>query len=298
MKAKTLAAALAIGFVGTFCEPGAIAQGFHNWPGGGMGSPAESTDSYLGVIFSEIRAEDAEMLKLPDERGARIEEVVEHSPAEACGLQEMDVIVSWNGSRLESGRQLKRLVSETPPGRTVALDVVRDGAIIELNPEIGRHQRSSNSVGEAPWFPLPNWHPSPGTPDLRHEPNWEAIEEYSRRPKLGVMLQRLNQQFGDFLGVEQNKGVLVFEVIENTPAESAGFLAGDVIVAVGDEQTDTPQDVQRRIREASGTVEIHIVRNRTPDVLSVELHEIPSGNADIIQPENSGEKAMYPKSAM
>jgi serine protease Do len=295
-----------LGLAGILFSTCASAQNFHGWPGGGALSPTEASDSFLGVYFDEVTGEDVETFRLPDERGAKVLGVMENSPAEESGLMEEDVIVSWNGARLESGRQLKRLVGETPPGRSVKLKVIRGGSEVELDAEIGTRDNVLGGSPVNPWFqqgtPFPNWHPPIDEPDIRHEPDWNAFEEHSSRPKLGVMLQSLTEQFGEFLGIEGDKGAIIFEVIEDTPAQSAGLRAGDVIVAIEDEKMDTPLDVQKKISDSSGTVEVRIVRNKVEDIVKVELNDTNSVNADVDLPADAQieeeEPVQYPKSAM
>jgi len=295
-----------LGLAGILSSTCTFAQNFHGWPGGGFGATEQTADSFLGVYFGEVTGEDVETFQLPDERGARVLGVMEDSPAEASGLLENDVIVSWNGARLESGRQLKRLVNETPPGRKVTLDVIRDGSEVELNAEIGLRDGSQNNARSNPWFqqgnPVPNWHPQIDEPDIRHEPDWNTFEEHSSRPKLGVMLQSLTEQFGEFLGIEGDKGAIIFEVIEDTPAQSAGLRAGDVIVSIENQEMETPLDVQRKISESSGTVELRIIRDKSEDTVMVELNDTNAVNADVDLPTEGGaeqeEPVQYPKSAM
>src|SRR5262249_23925442 len=50
------------------------------------------------------------------------------SPAEKSGLKENDVIVSFNGRRVDSVRELQRLLNETPADRSVQIEVIRGGA--------------------------------------------------------------------------------------------------------------------------------------------------------------------------
>ncbi len=93
--------------------------------------------SFLGIHGDEVNEETVERLNLPGEYGAHVVKVVEESAAEKAGLQEDDVIVGYNGRRVESMAQLRRLITETPVGRTVALTIVRNGVKQEVNTELG-----------------------------------------------------------------------------------------------------------------------------------------------------------------
>src|SRR5690348_13252096 len=83
---------------------------------------------YLGVYLEEVTPERSKELGLREERGAIVMKVVTGSPAEKSGLKENDVIVSFNGRRVDSVRELQRLLNETPPDRAVQIEVVRGGS--------------------------------------------------------------------------------------------------------------------------------------------------------------------------
>jgi membrane-associated protease RseP (regulator of RpoE activity) len=88
---------------------------------------------HLGVVLDEVAADDVSRLKLAEERGARVEDVVEGSAAEKAGVKKDDVIVAFQGERVSSAAQLRRLVRETPPGRQVSIEVSRDGSLQRLS---------------------------------------------------------------------------------------------------------------------------------------------------------------------
>src|ERR1700680_4404351 len=94
--------------------------GFGSEEGGG-GS------SYLGVDIADVSPERLGELKLKEEHGAEVTMVDQDAPAGKAGLHEHDVIVSLNGTAVESAAQLRRMIKETPPGRVVSLGVSRDG---------------------------------------------------------------------------------------------------------------------------------------------------------------------------
>lgn len=91
-------------------------------------SQGQTTGSgYLGVFLADLSETRAKELNLTEARGAVVGKVKEESPAEKAGLSENDVILSYNGQRVESKAALNRLLTETPPGRSVTLGISRDG---------------------------------------------------------------------------------------------------------------------------------------------------------------------------
>src|SRR5258708_22046842 len=88
---------------------------------------------YMGVGVLEVTSENMGALKLKEERGVEVVSVNSESPASKAGLNEHDAILDYNGTRIESVEQFKRLISETPSGRTVKLLISRDGATQSVN---------------------------------------------------------------------------------------------------------------------------------------------------------------------
>jgi C-terminal processing protease CtpA/Prc len=99
-----------------------------------------SDTSYLGVFLEEVTSERAKELNLSEERGAVVMKVVTGGPAEKAGLKENDVIVSFNGRRVDSVRELTRLLGETPAGRNVSIEVIRGGGHQTLTATLSKRE--------------------------------------------------------------------------------------------------------------------------------------------------------------
>src|ERR1700722_4044262 len=84
--------------------------------------------SFLGVGIQEINSDRAKQLNLTEEAGVEVTYVEANSPAAAAGLKTGDVVVQYNGQRIEGTEQFTRLVLETPEGREVKLQIFRGGA--------------------------------------------------------------------------------------------------------------------------------------------------------------------------
>ena len=85
------------------------------------------TASYLGVDIADITSDRLGSLKLKEEKGVEVTMVDQDAPAGKAGIKEHDVILSMNGTTVESKTQLQRMIHETPPGRLVTLGLSRDG---------------------------------------------------------------------------------------------------------------------------------------------------------------------------
>jgi len=248
-----------------------------------------NSGSYLGVHIREVRAEDVDRLDLREERGALVTDVPDEGPAAEAGLQTDDVIVSWNGARVESAAQLRRLVGETPAGRSVDLGYVRGGdqrtAVVELADRTSSVARWSprgerESLGDA-------------RSHLRELLDGRGnFQLFMQGGRLGIGIQNLGDQLAEYFGADDG-GVLVTSVREDSPAAEAGLRAGDVILRVDDERVEDPRDLVREIgRSDAGEIELRILRDRQERTISATLPERPdgtrrlrSGNALFFGPE-------------
>lgn len=102
----------------------------------------------------------------------------------------------------------------------------------------------------------------------------------SGRGRLGVRVEKLNDDLAQALGAAGDKGVLVVEVIEDTPAQKAGLRAGDVIVRVGTRDVDSPDEMVKALagRDA-GNVDLTIVRKGARREIQAELDSRGEGIA-------------------
>ena len=254
--------------------------------------------SYFGIYIREVTNEDVERLDLREERGALVSEVPEEGPAAEAGLRTDDVIVSWNGSRVESAAQLRRLVSETPAGRTVELGYIRDGrqqaASVELadrSPSVARLLPRGEIDGEV----RARLEESLGDARYRLRSLGDGAGSFHvlmQGGRLGVGVQSLSDQLAEYFGASSG-GVLVTTVREDSPAAEAGLRAGDVILRLGDEQVEDPGELVREIgRAEAGQIELGILRDRQERTLRATLPErsegergMRSGNAYFFGPQ-------------
>ncbi|MGA2880404.1 MAG: PDZ domain-containing protein [Bryobacteraceae bacterium] len=218
--------------------------------------------TYLGVNLAEIDANRAKELKLKEDYGVEISRVEENSPAEKAGVKAGDVVLEYNGQRVEGMEQFGRMVRETPPGREVKLTISRNGATQTLLAVLGsRKYRFSGNF--PPGFEVPEFH----MPDI------PQIFTTIRSPMLGVEAESLGTQLGVYFGVKD--GVLVRSVLDNTPAQKAGIKAGDVITKVDGMAVSAPSELSNAVRAASAkkTYAIELVRDRKPVTVSVNVED-------------------------
>jgi len=225
--------------------------------------------SYLGIGVAEIDAERAKALKLAEERGVEITRVEPDSPADKAGLKQGDVVLEYNGQRVEGTEQFVRMVRETPPGRKVTLLVSRNGATQIISATVGKREARAWALG--PEFEANMERLRENMRNLRIEIDAPRAYISWRSSMLGVEAESLTPQLAEFFGVKE--GVLVRAVIKGTPAEKAGVKAGDVITKVDGEAVRTPNQIASRLRSLreKRTFPLTVVRNHQETTLTVTI---------------------------
>jgi len=226
--------------------------------------------SFLGVNVAEVDGDRARELKLKEERGVEIKKVEAGSPAEKAGLKESDVVLEYNGQRVEGTESFIRMVRETPVSRTAKLLISREGSTQTLTATIGQRKDAPFSRGFS--LAMPPVPPVPPMPPMPHIDVPRSVMTV-RTPRVGLETESLSGQLADFFGVKE--GVLVRAVDKDSPAEKAGFKAGDVILRVDGHQVNRPRDVSDEFRNSweKKTVSVVVVRNKKEMTLNVELPE-------------------------
>lgn len=231
--------------------------------------------SWLGVGVKEITSERARALNLKDEHGVEITTVEPDSPADKAGLKPGDVVLEYNGQRVEGTAQFVRFVRETPPGRTVRLTVFRNGSTQTVSATIAERRGRAfrfRTPGAEEEFDI-------RIPRIEALPDVPRVTMSWRTGLLGIEGEPLrDSQLGDFFGVRD--GVLVRSVLKGTPAEKAGLKAGDVIVRVDDRKVSEPRDITSALRAARDasktTLPVVVVRERKEMTLQVTLENEPA----------------------
>jgi len=218
--------------------------------------------TYLGVNLAEVNADRARELKLKEPYGVEITRVEEGSPAEKAGLKSGDVVLEYNGQRVEGMEQFGRLVHETPAGREAKLLISRAGVTQSMSATLGT-RKGKTLTGNFPGIAIPEIH----LPDI------PQIFTAWRSPMLGVEAESLGSQLAAYFGVKD--GVLVRAVIKDSAAEKAGIKAGDVITKIDATSVTTPSEVSGAVRSASAkkTFPVELVREHKDMTINVNIED-------------------------
>ena len=137
-------------------------------------------------------------------------EVIEKSPAAAAGLQSGDIITALDGKAIDSPSMLRNLVAQTPVGKVVKVDVLRDRKTISVNATVTEQPKEMAQTEE------------------------ESVQGEGKGGALaGVEVRNLTPEILRQLGLPAGSaGVVVTGVPSGSPAENAGLQPGDVITEI------------------------------------------------------------------
>lgn len=156
---------------------------------------------WLGVSVQGITPELSKQFNLKEDKGALVGDVIEGGPAGEAGIQRGDVIIEYDGKKIDEPYQLRNMVANTTPGKDVKLKIIKEG----------RTGTKKVTIGELPV-----------------EIQKASTIEYNNF-LTGVTVQDLTPEIYNSLNLPKKlKGVIVSDIDEDSPA--AGILIeGDVI---------------------------------------------------------------------
>jgi serine protease Do len=254
----------------TFAQPDSRNDVFYIEDSGGS--------SYLGVQTEDVTPDRVSQLHLNEERGVEVTTVDQDAPASKAGLKEHDVILSVNDQKIESVEQLKRVIRETPAGRTVSIGISRNGQLMTLKAQLAEREKMTDmdhgfsfTMPPIPPINIPAIHIPPiNMPEMDFGPI-VVIHSFERS---GLMVENLTPQLGDFFGVKNGTGVLVRSVEKGSRGEQAGFRAGDVITKINGSEVSDCSDFSRLLRKRSDNkASVTVMRDRKEQTLTLALPE-------------------------
>ena len=137
--------------------------------------------------------------------GVFVQRVTPDSPAQNAGLSPGDALVRYNGQMIQDARHFIQLVQDSSIGGTAKLGIVRQGKPLNLAATIE---------------------------ERRPQPIQGRLSLNLPKPAIGLDTIVLTPDLADAMQMPGQTGLLVIDVVKQTPAERAGVLAGDVVIAM------------------------------------------------------------------
>lgn len=211
---------------GAFGTPGNIGIGFAipiNMAKGVLTQLKETgkvVRGWLGVMIQPVTQEIAEAFNLETPSGALVADVTKDSPAEKAGLKRGDIIIEFDGKKIDDYHTLPSTVASTPVGKKAKVKIIREGKQMEL----------TVNVGEMP-------------PEVSGE---ETTEETASE-ELGLSVSDITPDLAQEYNIREKEGVVVTNVEPGSLAEMGGIQPGDIIVEVNKKSIKNAKEFHKEI---------------------------------------------------
>lgn len=191
---------------------------------------------WLGVHIQSVTQEIAEGLGMDKARGALVSSITSDGPAAKAGIQQGDVIVSYDGKEVPDMRRLPLMVAETEVDKVVNVGVFRKGGELAVKVKVGElkvKEEADDDSEKAEKGPA------------KVTPNAEKID--SLGISVAMVTDSLRNRFDIAKGV---KGALVISVSPDGVAADQGIDAGDVIQEASQHEIKSVKDLTEQAKQA------------------------------------------------
>jgi serine protease Do len=176
---------------------------------------------WLGIYMQSLSADMAKSLNLESKDGVIITEVIRDSPAERAGLKEGDVLIVFDGKKVEDAHHLPSIVADISPGTEVKVSILRDGKEKSVEVKLGEMPEEVASL------------------------KTDLIGD------LGMAVQDITEEIAKHMEIEDPSGVIVSGVESGSPADDAGMRERDIIRQVNRKRIKNLQQFREILREGS-----------------------------------------------
>ena len=175
---------------------------------------------WLGVYIQNITPELAKALELKSTKGVLVSKVQKDSPAEKAGIQEEDVILSFNDKTLNNAAELSTWVASSSPEQDINLKILRDGKEKNIKVNLGELNEERQTIAQ-------------------------GKSQYS---KIGMQVANIIPELINKYQLDKEvSGVVVTAVNPNGVAVGVGVQEGDVIMKVNRQSVESVEDFDKEI---------------------------------------------------
>jgi|RhiMethySRZTD1v2_1073278.scaffolds.fasta_scaffold06475_9 serine protease Do len=166
-------------------------------------SKGSVTRGWLGVAIQSISPDLLKAFNLDDTQGALVSDVMADGPAAKAGLQRGDVIIGFQGNKVQDSTELPRMVAAIAPGTKVQVEILRGGKKMTIPVNLGTLAEEKEAAAKL-------------------QPS--DVEE-----SVGLRVEAITPELARSLRLDNTKGVVVSRVAPDSPAAEAGIQRGDIV---------------------------------------------------------------------
>jgi serine protease Do len=203
---------------------------------------------WLGVLIQDVTRELAESFGMKRPHGALVSSVLPDSPAAKAGFKVGDIIIEYNGEKIERSGELPPIVGRTRVGSTAPVKVLRDG----------KNKILKVTIGE-----LPTEEELAST-----TPGSSTVSEN----RLNVEVRDLTAEQKKQMNID--KGVYV-QSVKKGPARSAGISRGDIILRINNTEIADVKQFKKLIDDlpANKSIPVLVQRRGGPIFLAMKISD-------------------------
>lgn len=177
----------------------------------------------LGITGNSINPELAKAMDLDTNQGGFVSQVAPNSAAEEAGIKAGDIIIAVNGRKVKSFNELRGRIGSLGAGKSVKLSVLRDG--------------STN----------------------------EVVATLKAAPDANIAAANLHPMLkgATLTSNSQGQGVLVTDIVEQSPAKAIGLEKGDLILGVNRKKVENLASLRTLLEGVDGVVALNVLRGNT-----------------------------------
>lgn len=185
------------------------------------------TRGWLGVQIQQLTPELAESYGLRQEQGALIGNVLPGSPADQSGLKRGDIVLEYDGKKVEEPFDLSAYVAGTAVGKTIQLKVLRQGKEMTIRAKVGRREEEEAKQARP-----------------------KKSEEQAASDVLGISVRDITPEEARRLQIPSpHAGVIVDQVQPGSSAEARDVREGDLLLEINGVLINNTEDYRRESKK-------------------------------------------------
>ncbi|MGH8553140.1 MAG: PDZ domain-containing protein, partial [Methylococcales bacterium] len=224
--------------------------------------------SWLGIQIQPLTKQLAESLDLNQVEGGLVAWVSPNSPAKHAGLEVGDVITSFDAKKIESPKDLARIVASAKPNREYSVGIWRNG-------------ENRNLTVVTALIPEPNPQASLNPKSFQHD-------DFEFGLALAPLTDSRRRKFE--VDDEVNEGAVIVKVKSGSPADRAGLQTGDVITRIGNQEVGDPFETAAEMHKSEvrqETILLLISRKESVRFISAYLSPEKASQNSVVEPSES-----------
>ncbi|HEV8471871.1 MAG TPA: PDZ domain-containing protein, partial [Methylomirabilota bacterium] len=223
-----------------FAIPSAMARKIYTE----LSTKGRVTRGWLGVSIQPLTPELARSFNAKDNKGVLVSDVVPDSPAAKAGVKPGDILLEFDGKKMEAPSDLQRAVGLAAPGQDTKVRIWRDQSEKTLEIKIGESQED-------------------------REPGQPRQGKGSAPSPLGLEVRPVTPEVARQLNLKSSDGVIVARVDEGSAAAEAGVQRGDVIRELNRQRVRSMSDYERLTKDVKEGDRLTVLLQRGPMSLYV-----------------------------